>query len=121
MVLSWVFFLALFFCPFSWFLPGKTLFSCRFVVISLGCAWFFLGKPYFPSVVLGFRRENTIFLRVLCHKTLFFLVSARENTIFLRVLCRFLRLCLVFPRENTFFLVLAREKPYFLTGSVSFP
>ena len=40
---------------------GKTLFSYGFCVISLGFAWFFSrGKHYFPSVVLGFRRENTI-------------------------------------------------------------
>ena len=32
-----------------------------------------------------------------------FLVVARENTIFLRVLCHFLRFCLVFLREKNYF------------------
>ena len=54
---------------------------------------------FFPSVFLGFARENTIFLRVLCH-----LVFPRENTIFLRIPCHFLRLFLVFRRESTILL-----------------
>ena len=46
-----------------------------------------------------------------------FLVFARENTIFLRVLCHFLRFCLVLPFPEAFFGFLLRLPCHFLRFS----
>ena len=50
-----VFFVCSFcFCPLSWFLLGKTLFSDGFSVISLGFPWFSSGKHYFFTDSVSF-------------------------------------------------------------------
>ena len=66
--------LSFFFRPFSWFLLGKTLFSYGFT-----------------GSLLAFPRENTISYGFRVISFGFFLVFRRENTIFLRLLCHFLR------------------------------